>query len=502
MRPVYAGLLLVAFAVAVPDVRAQDAPVPETPSEKLLIDKAELEKLIDAAIQKRDDAKRKKDEEEKQKQELEGHPVGSLLNMTAVWRNGVWIETAHKDFTFHVGGTFQYDFGWYTADPLLESGPMGTGKFEDGANLRRGRLRLEGTLWEWIEFSLVYEFANGFSSPGITVPVSDATVEATTGLTQGWIGLREVPGVKNIRIGNQKEWFSLEHLTSHRYLEFMERSPADGTQVSAFNNGYSPGISTFRTWFDERLFTATGVYKNVNDVFAFGVGDGQYSVTSRLVGLPIYEDYGDRLLHIGGAYSHRDPVNDRVRVRARDAVRAQPAPLTNILIDTGFINADSHDLFNIETAAVIGPLTLQAEYTGQLVHGARVGNGPNQGTLYFPAYYVEALLFLTGEKRPYNRHEFVWDRVIPNEPFFLIDGCNGCILGKGAWQLGVRYSMFDANDGTVQGGRLDDVTIGLNWYWNPNTKVQFNYDIARRGDFATAAQGVVQAFGIRMALDF
>lgn len=496
---------LAGFVFLTSSLRAQTPPTdaPPSPSEKVLVDRVELEKLIDAALKNRDDAKKKKDDEDKKAKELNGHPVGSLLGMTAVWRNGVWIETEHKDFKLHPGGTFHYDFGWYTADQILQYGPMGTGPFNDGANLRRGRVRLEGTAYELIDFEFVYEFSNGFSSPGLTVPPSDATVANAPGPTELWVGVHDVPWFGRFRIGNQKEFFSLEHLTSHRYTEFMERSPlADFTQVSAFNNGYNPGISTDRTWCDSRIYTGYGFYKNLSDIGAFGVGDGQYAFTSRVVGLPIFEDDGERLFHIGGAYSHRDPVNDRVRLRARDSVRAQPFPLMNIIVDTGQIIADSHDMFNVETAAVFGPLTLQAEYTGQLVHGAHVGNGPNQGTLFFQGAYVQALLFLTGEKRPYNRKSFVWDRIIPNEPWFFTDSCGGWIFGKGAWEFGVRYSYLDFSDNLVQAGRLDDLTIGLNWYWNPNAKMQFNYDIARKGDFSTSAQGVVQAFGIRTAFDF
>ena len=53
-----------------------------------------------------------------------------------------------------------------------------------------------------------------------------------------------------------------------------------------------------------------------------------------------------------------------------------------------------------------------------------------------------------------------------------------------------------------QAGRLDAVTVGLNWYLNANAKLQFNYDVAHRGDTDNAAQGTIHSLGTRCAFDF
>jgi phosphate-selective porin OprO/OprP len=78
--------------------------------------------------------------------------------------------------------------------------------------------------------------------------------------------------------------------------------------------------------------------------------------------------------------------------------------------------------------------------------------------------------------------------------------CEG--RGFGAWELAVRYSFIDLSNKAVQAGRLDSVTVGLNWYLNTNTKLQFNSDSASRGHTASAARGHVHGFGIRSAFDF
>ncbi|WP_203415593.1 porin [Candidatus Scalindua japonica] len=41
--------------------------------------------------------------------------------------------------------------------------------------------------------------------------------------------------------------------------------------------------------------------------------------------------------------------------------------------------------------------------------------------------------------------------------------------------MGAHYSELDLSDKDIEGGRLNDVTLGLNWHLNPNTRVMLNY---------------------------
>jgi phosphate-selective porin OprO/OprP len=427
--------------------------------------------------------------------------------MTARWNApnpGVWIESADKNFVLHVGATVHYDAAWYSVTQALETRPGGTGKFNDGANLRRGRVFFEGTLYEAVDYKFEMEFANGigFSPAGTQGAVVFNSVTNSPGPTDAWITVKDVPWLGNIRIGNQKEWFSLEHLNNYRALEFMERSYLfDFAQPTAFNNGFSPGVSAFRTWANDRIFTGAGVYKNDSDLIGFGNGDGQYAFTGRVTALPIWMPDDHVFWHVGGAYSHRDPVAGQVQVRLRDNVRAAPFPLLNLVLNTGLINASSQDLFNLETAAVYGPLTFQAEYTANVINNAVVGTRPVGGDLYFGACYVEGLVLLTGESRTFNPKTAVFNRVVPKHPIRLKPSdCDG--YGFGAWELGVRYSYVDLSNKAVQTGRLDSVTFGLNWYLNTAAKLQFNYDITQRSATPNLAQGTIHGFGTRCAFDF
>jgi phosphate-selective porin OprO/OprP len=261
-------------------------------------------------------------------------------------------------------------------------------------------------------------------------------------------------------------------------------------------------VSAFRTWADDRVYTAAGVFKNVSNVFGFGVGDGEYAVTGRVAVLPLFQPDDNLVWHLGGAMSYRDPANDAVRLRTRSSLRGaiNGSPQLNVLADTGTLGAASQVIFGLEHVVIAGPVTWQSEYFGSRVNSTSVGTA-NLGATYYQGVYTEVMLFLTGESRGWDAKNAVTKRVVPRRNFgFATDGEGG---GPGAWEVAVRYTYLDLNDGAIRGGRLNNVTLGLNWYWNPNMKMQFDYDYAYR-DMAVnpLAKGSIHSAGVRMALDF
>ena len=122
-------------------------------------------------------------------------------------------------------------------------------------------------------------------------------------------------------------------------------------------------------------------------------------------------------------------------------------------------------------------------------------------------YYVEGLYFLTGEFREYDRKSGDFGRkpVTPCENFFWRqkDGCR--YFGPGAWQIGMRYSKLDLSNSGLNGGTIQDVTLGINWFWNPNVKWQLNYVITMRDAPAAVGNvgdGTIHGIGMRFAHDF
>ena len=77
-------------------------------------------------------------------------------------------------------------------------------------------------------------------------------------------------------------------------------------------------------------------------------------------------------------------------------------------------------------------------------------------------------------------------------------------MGPGAWQIGGRYNYLDLNDNGLDGGILHNFTGGLNWFFNPNMKLQFDY-MATHRDAPLAGNlgdGWIHGFGMRLASDF
>ena len=391
----------------------------------------------------------------------------------------------------------QYDAAWYTGGWGVQHLPGGVGAFQDGVHARRLRILFDGTWYENFDYKVEMEFSNGFYPPGLGAAPSPATVSNSPAILDAYVTVKHVPWLGNVRVGNQKEWFSLEHMESARMLLFMERSPLfDASQPSAFNNGRSPGISAFRTWANDSLFTAVGVYKNESNTLGYGVGDGDYAVTGRVAALPVWLPEQQTYWHVGGAMTHRDPVSDQVRVRVRNGVRNAPIPLLNTTADTGAITAARHTLFNVESAFASGPFTASGELTTNLIGGASQ-NGADLGTLAFHGFYAQASYFLTGEHREWNPKYAFFKRVVPRNKF---DPQHG---GWGGWEVGGRVSYLDLDEGAVRGGRLSNVTLGMTWYWTANMRVQVNYDyLYRDGGPNRDAKGGIHSLGTRLALDF
>jgi len=369
------------------------------------------------------------------------------------WKDGIRAETADKSFKLKFGGRIMNDWAFFSADDSLKTAK---GPFEDGTEFRRARLYLSGQAFGNVIFKAQYDFAGG-----------DADFKDV------YLGLKGLPGNTTVQVGHFKEPFGLEVLTSSKYITFMERS-----LPTAFIAERNTGIGASGHLLDERLTWAGGVFRQA-DGFGDATGDA-YNVTGRITGLPLYQNGGERLVHVGLAYSHRNP-DDTVRFRERPEVHISPR-----LVDTGSITADNVDLVGVETAAVFGPASLQGEYVHTSVD-ATTGS-----SLDFDGYYVQASYFLTGEHRPYKRSHGAFSRVKPLRNFLGKEAG-----GSGAVELAVRYSSIDVSDGSTAGGELDDVSVGVNWYLNPNTRVMANYVHA---DLDSVGQADV--FQTRFQIDF
>jgi phosphate-selective porin OprO/OprP len=410
------------------------------------------------------------------------------------------LESADDRFHLHLGGVGQIDSTWLIGPQSVFAAPGGGSNGVGNAQatlLRRAILQADGDILGQFDYIVEFDFANASNDNSGLQPPSFGNLTSSPAPLNIWMQVRDVPFLGSVRVGNQVKPIGMTNNTSLTSLPFMERPDNNDAFYGPFDNGYALGISA-RNWAEsERITWQYGIYQPATNVF--GVALNKYSTGARVTALPWYEEGGRRLLHLGLGYWSGEIVQDQLRVRARTLLRNAPGFAVPVLVDTGEVPGSKQYTIAPEFAMVLGPLTIQAEWAGQFLTQAVATNGQDQGTVFYHGGYVEALYFLTGEHQDYLRREGVFGRVVPLHDYHCKKGdpCWGC----GAWQIGTRFSYLNLNDKAIQGGRVYDWTVGLNWFLNPNMKVQLNY-IAEHRDTPGVPPGWINGIGLRAAYDF
>lgn len=365
--------------------------------------------------------------------------AGLIPNFQAYWDQGLKFKSEDGNFKLSVGGRIMNDWGWFDEDDDIKSA---IGDQVDGTEFRSVRFSMQGSIYKNIGYKLELDYAGGNAN------FADVFME-----------LKEIPLLGNFRVGHMKEPFSLEKINSRKFIPFLERG---------LNNAFTPlrntGFTAYNHALKKRISWSAGTFLNTN-AFGDSQGDssteGSYSFSGRLTAVPWYEGNGKKLVHTGISYSYQNAFENKLRYSSRPEIN-----LADKFVDTGDIAAESANLFNPELAIVYGPFSFQAEYTYADIERER--NAGND--LHFSGFYAYGSYFLTGENRNYKREEGAFGRVKPIKNFQW-----GSRKGKGAVELTARYSELDLSDEGIEGGRLQDITAGINWYLNPNTRVTLNY---------------------------
>ncbi len=427
--------------------------------------------------------------------------------LNVFWDNGLVAESDDRAFRLHVGGRFDFDNTWYNQTATL---PFA---LQDGADMRRARLRADGTIGETIDFATEVNFAN----------IQDVTNQDTTaqigsvGLTDFYLTFKEVPVVENFRLGHFKQPIGLEHSTSSNDLYYMERSPGHDAFFQPFQ--FVTGMMVFDSYWDDRVTAALSlarVGKQTVNPFAFGAGDGEYAATGRLTALPIYEEEGQRLLHVGIGYNYSGTDDHNFGTANRPLVRAgagsQQVP--NIIQTGSFFTSDPVQVVSAEIAGVFGRFSLSAEYEvaratnvfEQFSNGTF--SGPRGNATYQGAYAEMGFFLNPDDHRCYDKKEGVWSRQVWEED------APQCPRGRFfarhmPVQLICRYTYLDLASGQpvltpssgAQAGWENDVTAGVDWYINPQVHFMVNY-VYTHLDYVNNTSGNINGLGCRLHLDF
>lgn len=347
------------------------------------------------------------------------------------WDQGLHIEALRESFTLRTAGSVQNDSAAFSvADEETEI------RIENGVQWRRARVFAEGAFARHFNYKLQYDFA----------------VNNPPHLKDAYLGFDVPVFPLRMRGGRFRAPLGLEGHTSGMDTTFMERG-----LISAFlpsrNTGALFTTDASRRAHDYRA--AVAVIKPEDD---FGIGS-----TDRL-GVSARASYAFHptdhiLLHVGGDYMHRT-VDETIRFLSRPESQIAPP-----FVDTGDMVAGSVDTGMFELAVARGPLSVQTEGAFTWVDRGTEGL---QDPFFWGGYGFVSYV-ISGESRPYQGDRGNFGRLHPDGPFFGPDGSS-----YGAFEVAFRVSYLDLEDKEIAGGRLLDLTLGLNWHATRNARVLGN----------------------------
>ena len=369
------------------------------------------------------------------------------------WSNGFKVESDDRNFKLKFGGRIMVDYAFISqADGLIDDPDD---DFIRGMEFRRARFFNSGLIYKKVKYKLQLDFAGG------DVSFKDAYIE-----------LPKIPVLGDLRIGHFKQPFRLEALTSSKYMPFMERS----AQIP-FNQERNSGFMFKNESSDKSFGWQLGYFYDASGAGDNEVAGDAYNLTARLSYMPVMKKDENQILLISTALNYKKP-EDSYRVRVRPAAHLAPRYLNTDHIQ----DVDNVTMFNAEVAFIYNSLYFEGAYLSSAV---KAGTDVQLST-----YYAQLSYFLTGESRKIKSHYDGLDRVKPKNNYGSEDG-------SGAWEVGLRYSNTNLNDGPVLGGEMAEITIGLNWYLNPATRFMFNYVNADVKDVDNAS-----IFQFRFQIDF
>ena len=368
--------------------------------------------------------------------------IGNSQDFTAKWGNGYKLSSSDGEHSLKFGGRIMSDYAiWNNGDETFS-----------GTEFRRVRFFNSGKVYGNVKYKLQLDFAGG------GVSFKDVYMEVA------------MPYAGNVKVGHFKEPFRLEALTSSKYITFMERA-----LPIAFSPERNVGVMLHESFMDDKLSIQAGLFREASSGNDKMIDDVR-NITTRITFLPINND--NNLLHLGAAFSSRSSSDDTYSVSSRAENH-----LGTKLLDMDLDNVTGMNLMGAEMAFVMGSFSVQGEYVMNSVEAME--------DYSFSGYYGQVSYFLTGEKRKYKNSLAGFDRVKPNKN--MKEG-----EGLGAFELAARYSSMDLSE--AHAGTLNDITVGLNWYLNPCTRLMFNYVMGTLDDHGV--ETTENTFQCRMQIDF
>jgi phosphate-selective porin OprO/OprP len=333
-----------------------------------------------------------------------------------------------------------------------------------------------------------YKFAKNYSGE-----IVFNTVGAVNVLDVGYMDVSWFEKAK-FRFGQFKMPYSLEQLTSSNNIDFVERSFVDAyipaKEIGAQVFGEPTKGMTYGLAVSNGLPGANAVGSEAD-----ARQDGK-DVIGRLTFNPA-EAAGNKenVYHAGLAFSYGDsPIGTGLGGNRSTEARGASFYTAPVLSQIGTNSKTINRLrYGVEGAFASGPFKIQGQYSvTEQDFSFGTASAVNNHNLDIKTYYVQSLWTLTGEKWADRYKAGAFGALKPK-----IDFDSDKFTG-GAWEIGARYSKFDASDfniasinvatadstavinsgiSTKQAGysEAEAYTLGVKFVANPNFRVMADY---------------------------
>ena len=404
--------------------------------------------------------------EEEGKLISKGHESKKKAEGNIGFKNGFKINSGDGKSNFSVNGRIQADYRYFDTP---ESTPTATiaDPAADTFDIRRAYVGVKGTFRNFINFEATVDAAG-----------SSAYVK------YAWLEAAFSDAVK-VRFGQFKPNFGLEQNTSSRFIDMTERDWAAGMAPGVTKGVMVHGSPYAGVNYGLYINNGSGAASYLADASqksadTYSNGDGkQYGANLRV---NIAEIIGNKeaIMHVGGSIA---ADTDATKGAIGSLSFRTNARGTNFFTTQANLFPQTLDISRkgLEGIGAYGPFKLQAEYT--TMNFSNTGNTASEDK-DINAWYVNASYMLTGESYASAYKGGLMDRMSPKADFLGLGS-----PGWGAWEIGVRYSKFDAKDfnnntatNAVNGGAanlgsndVNSYTAGIKWITDPNTRFMLDY---------------------------
>lgn len=371
-------------------------------------------------------------------------------------KGGLTIKSDDGRFEATVGGRIHFDGTMLNVDDNAAANNESSGFY-----FRRVFITLKGKAFGWM-----YQIDEDISNTSKDAPAVNKQAGPGAGFNDVWLAKTFLEN-NTVYFGQKKPWRSLDEIASNNDTVFMERNALSANGLFG-GRDFTDGV--YYKYAADGLFVGASGYSQTK------VGKGNTEGTGGNVrvayGAPLAGE--GSIMHVGATYTvDQFDLNGSAApgfgnpTAGYSTAYGKSGASFNVFggfaTNTGSGKAKT---WTAEALGIVGPVMLQAEY-GSAKY-SRDGDA-NDGTKV-DAFSVTASWTVFGGARTYKSADATYGAV-------KINGVDGAL------ELGVRYDNIKNKETDA---KVSAVTLGANYYFNPNVRFMVDYSLAKVDDIPSA----------------